>query len=148
MMMSDTLKAINEMEELNPKTTAGQVKIKYDGYMGSRDYPDYRVMLSMEDRQPIALLAHHHFHAAGSARNKKERGDICTFHGSQSHHESDDDKDGGRSYPGKVRTSRSWSTENKTAHDDAKLFVLLWNHRKELLRLAKIGLKAEQAVKA
>jgi hypothetical protein len=144
--MHDILKAINEMEELNPKTTTGDVKIKYDGYVGMKDYPDYRIMLSIEDRQPIAIMAQHRF-PTGLAGEKSKRGDICTFHGSQYHQENDDDGITSN-YPGKIRTSRTWHTENKTAHSDAKLFVLLWNNRKELLRLAKIGLKTEQAVKA
>lgn len=137
--MSELAQAIEQIEMLQPKSTNGRVKIKYSGYHG-RDFPDYPIMLESEDRQPIVMFGG--ARPFGSKQDKK-RGDICTFHGSQYHHESDKND---RDYPGMVHTSRTWHTKNESAGNDAKLFVMLWNNRKELLRLAKVGLTVEASL--
>ncbi len=146
--MTELNEALAAMAELQPKTTQGRVKIKYDG-ISFGDYQDYAIKLASEDRELTARFAHNgepsEINLGEWGRKKQERGEICNFKGSLSHHETDRSN---RDYPGKVTTTRSWKTENKTAHDDAKMFVLLWNNRTELMRLASIGMKAEQAVKA
>ena len=39
----------------------------------------------------------------------------------------------------------SWNEPIRTARDDAELLMLLWNNAEELIRLAKLGEKAEKA---
>jgi hypothetical protein len=140
-------KAIAEIQELLPNSTKGRVQIVHQGFMGGlRTYPDFPIELSFEQERLTAIFGGSATSGFGRHRGKdKKRGTIATFHGGQSHYESDDD---GRSFPGKVKTSRSWETKNETAETDAKLYVLVRNNLEELVRLAAIGSKVEEATKA
>jgi hypothetical protein len=143
--MSDVKNIIKDINKLLPNSTKGHVQIVHGGFVSARDYSDFKIQLEWEQPRMIAI-----FGLAGprpkTKGEEKKRGTIATFHGGQHHYESDDDKYGQSNYPGRVHTSRSWTTKNETAEADAQLYVLVRNNLEELIRLAEIGLKVEGAM--
>lgn len=137
------LETISEIKSLRSDATKGRVELEYP-LMTTDSMPgSYDVVLSSEKINYTVTLG-----APSSAPRTsvgQKRGTICSYPRGQHHYETDD-KDG-RDFPGRVRTSRSWTTMNRTAETDAKMHVLIHNNLDEILRLAEIGAKTEKALR-